>query len=177
MYFPWDWMRKWNRTEWERRTKLFDGFVAYFGFDRMAWAESVGSYERLLYGRHSYNNVANSCYYPHGWKEPENVPEHDHGLLFKKVRTSQIVYVNQPYSFDRAKLEEWCNERNLIYVICDKKYSFYYPDNTDMVLVMSNDTYIEYFDLPDWPLRWDVSTGDRMKSIIPIYGKAKERTQ
>ena len=84
------------------------------------------------------------------------MPEHDHGLLFKKARTSQIVYVNQPYRFDRAKLEEWCNERSLIYVTCDKRHSFYYPDNTDMVLVMSNDTYIEYFDLPDWPLRWDL---------------------
>ena len=82
------------------------------------------------------------------------MPEHDHGLLFKKSGTSQIVYVNQPYSFDRTKLEEWCNERSLIYVICDKKYSFYYPDNTEMVLVMSNDTYISCFDLTYWPQRW-----------------------
>ena len=154
LYFPWDWMRKWNRTEWEERTKLFDDFVMYFGFDRMAKAGSVGSYERLLYGKRSYNNVANSCYYPHGWKEPEDVPEHDHSLLFKKSGTSRIVYVNQPYGFDRVQLEEWCNERNLIYVICDKKYSFYYPDNTDMVLVMSNDTYISCFDLTYWPQRW-----------------------
>ena len=98
--------------------------------------------------------MANSCYYPHGWKEPEDVPEHDHSLLFKKSGTSRIVYVNQPYGFDRVQLEEWCNERNLIYVICDKKYSFYYPDNTDMVLVMSNDTYISCFDLTYWPQRW-----------------------
>lgn len=32
--------------------------------------------------------------------------------------------------------------------------SFYYPDNTDMVLVMSNDTYISCFDLTYWPQRW-----------------------
>ena len=154
LYFPWDWIRKCDRTEWERRAKLFDDFVMYFGFDRMAKAGSVGSYERLLYGKRSYNNVANSCYYPHGWKEPEDVPEHDHSLLFKKSGTSRIVYVNQPYGCDRVQIEEWCNERNLIYVICDKKYSFYYPDNTDMVLVMSNDTYISCFDLTYWPQRW-----------------------
>ena len=136
------------------RMRLFDDFIGYFGFDRMAWAESVGSYERLLYGKHSYNNVANSCYYPHGWKEPEDVPEHDHSLLFKKTGTSQIVYVNQPYEFDKQELEKWCNERDLIYVICDTRYSFYCPNVTEMVLIMSNDTYIDYFNLPKWPLRW-----------------------
>lgn len=61
-------------SEIDSRMKLFDDFVTYFGIDPMAWGESVGSYERLLYGRHSYNNVANSCYYPYGWKKPEDVP-------------------------------------------------------------------------------------------------------
>lgn len=157
---------KWNKIEYpwknlrisninmDSRMKLFDDFVNCFGFDQMAWAESVGSYERLLYDKRSYNNVADSCYYPHGWKKPENLPEHDHSLLFKKSKTSQIVYVNQPYGFDRLRLEEWCNERDLIYVICKRKYSFYCPDSTDMVLIMSNDTYIDYFDLLHWPLRW-----------------------
>lgn len=164
--YPWTGI-KIPDSEIESRMKLFDEFVKYFGFDRMARAESVGNYERLLYGKHSYNNVAGSCYYPHGWKEPEDVPDHDHGLLFKKNRTSQIVYVNQPYEFDRMQLEEWCNDRNLIYVICDKKYSFYYPDNTDMVLIMSNDTYINYFDLPHWPQRWQEKNAG-MKGIIDL---------
>jgi len=152
--YPWKGL-KIPDSEIDSRMKLFDDFVTYFGFDRMARAESVGSYERLLYGKRSYNNVKDSRFYLHGWKEPEDVPEHDHGLLFKKNRTSQIVYVNQPYEFDRIQLEEWCNERNMIYVTCDKKDSFYYPDNTEMVLIMSNDTYIEYLNLPHWTQRWN----------------------
>lgn len=151
--YPWKGINIPN-SEIDLRMKLFDDFVTYFGFDRMARAKSVGSYERLLYGKRSYNNVKDSCYYSHGWKKPENVPGHDHSLLFKKSRTSQIVYVNQPYNFDRVQLEKWCNERSLIYVICDKKYSFYYPENTDMVLIMSNDTGIDYFNLPGWPQKW-----------------------
>ncbi len=152
--YPWMGM-KIPDSEIDLRMKLFDDFVTYFGFDRMANGGNAGSYERLLYGRRNYNNVKDSRYYPHGWKEPENVPEHDHGLLFKKTGTRQIMYVNQPYGFNRAQLEEWCNERNLIYVICDKKYSFYYPDNTDMVLIMSNDTYINYLTLSEWPRKWE----------------------
>ena len=137
------------------RMGLFNDFVDYFGFDQMAWAESVGSYERLLYGKRSYNNVANSCYYLNGWKKPERVPDDDHGIVFKTKGTSRIVHVSQPYAFDRVEIEEWCDKRELIYVICDKKYSFYYPDNTDMVLLMSKDTYIDYLKIPRWPLRWE----------------------
>lgn len=153
--YPWKKL-KMPDSQVDLRIKLFNDFVTYFGFDRMAWGERIGSYERLLYGKRSYNNVANSCYYLHGWKEPEDVPESDHSLLFKKSGTSKIMYVNQPYEFDKVQLEKWCNERNLIYVICGKRYSFYYPNNTDMVLVMSNDTYIDCFDLPQWPLCWEM---------------------
>lgn len=38
-------------SEIDSRMKLFNDFVTYFGFDRMARAESVGSYERLLCSR------------------------------------------------------------------------------------------------------------------------------
>lgn len=65
--YPWKGINIPN-SEIDLRMKLFDDFVTYFGFDRMARAKSVGSYERLLYGKRSYNNVANSCYYLHGWK-------------------------------------------------------------------------------------------------------------
>lgn len=94
------------------------------------------------------------CSYGAPWRIKDKIPDDDHGRLFKKQGTKQIVYVNQPYGFNKEKLEQWCNERELIYVICDKKHSFYYPDNTDMVLVMSNDTYIDFLNLPGFPIRW-----------------------
>ena len=45
--YPWKGINIPN-SEIDLRMKLFDDFVTYFGFDRMARAGSVGSYERLL---------------------------------------------------------------------------------------------------------------------------------
>lgn len=146
---------KWDKIEypWNEmgNRELFDEFIQFFGFDRMAFSGFVGSYERLLYGKRTYNNVKGG--YGSYCRTEDMIPDCDHGRLFKRQGTKQIVYVNQPYGFDKEALEKWCNERELIYVICDKKHSFYYPDNTDMVLIMSNDTYIDFLKLPGFPYR------------------------
>lgn len=133
--------------------ELFEEFVKYFKFDRMALPSFVGDYGRLLNGKRTYNNV--KCEYGTHYRITDKIPDDDHGRLFKRQGTSQIVYVNQPYGFDREKLEKWCNERDLIYVICERKYSFYYPENTDMILIMSNDTYIKFCDLEGFPWKWE----------------------
>lgn len=134
----------------DNRVKLFEEFVQFFGFDRMAIAVSVKSYEKLLHGNRSYNHAIrydDNCF--------DDVPQHDHARIFKIKGTDRLVYVNQPYSFDKEKLEKWCNKRDLIYVICNKKYSFYYPYNTEMVLIMSPDTYVAFGDIPEFPRRWE----------------------
>ena len=145
-----------SKEEYEHKEKLFFDFIKCFGFDRMAHCDRVGSFERLLHGKRSYNHVANLYWYPKGWKDLEEVPDHNHGLLFKIKGSRRLVYVNQPYQFDKDKLETWCNERNLIYVICDKKYSFYYPKNTEFILIMSNDTYVVFSEIfKDFPRKWE----------------------
>lgn len=136
----------------DNRKELYNEFIEFFGFNKMAFADGVGSYERLLYGLRSYNNTKLN----YNWGRPlENVPDHDHARVFKIQGTDRIVYVNQPYQFNKERLEKWCVQRNLVYVICDKKYSFYYPERTELILIMSNDTYIDFLNFSEFPRRWE----------------------
>ena len=140
-----------TKEEWEIRNKNFQNFIEYFGFDLMSDIREVGSFERLLNGDRSYNNTRNVFRY----YNPDKFPDRDHSWVFKIRGTKKIVFVNQPYQYDLQKLEDWCNERNLVYVICHDKNSFYYPGNSNMVLVMSQDTYMEFLKLEDFPRRWE----------------------
>ncbi len=149
--YPWCHLSECKTCDIGKCMELFNEFVQFFGFDRMCMAESVGSYDRLLHGCKTYNNT--QLNYNH-FRNYENVPEHDHARIFKIKGTNRILYVNQPYQFDQNKLEKWCNERGLFYVICDRKYSFYYPEHTEMVLIMSMQTYNEFLRIPYFPLKW-----------------------
>ena len=133
---------------------LFNNFIDFFGFDRMTGPlfDSVRDFGRFLQGNKSYNNVKVPGKEYRSW---DKMPDCDHGRVFKIQGTKKIVYVNQPYQFNKKDLEQWCNERNLIYVICDKKYSFYYPGNTEMILIMSNETYIDFLEIPGFPAKWE----------------------
>lgn len=158
VHFPWGWMKRSEgitSEEYQRREQLFHSIVDYFGFDTMAYENSdIQSFERFLSGKRSYNNVAGSIYYLHGWRKPDRVPDRDHPIILKTKGTNNIVYINQPYDFKLKELETWCNERNLIYVLCDKSWSFYYPDNTEIILIMSSDTYVNYVkNIQDFPWR------------------------
>lgn len=137
------------------RIANFNHFIGYFGFDLMSYGGyPIGSYERLLFGKKSYNNTSNFYHGEYG----ENFPDRDHCMIFKTKGTKRIVLVNQPYQFDKKKLEDWCNERNLIYVECEEKYSFYAPKITKMVMVMSDETYIKLIENPEFvkfPRHWD----------------------
>ncbi len=151
--YPWCHISECNTCEISGCMQLFEEFTQYFKFDTMAVPGFVGSYERLLHGKRTYNNV--KCQYGSHLRERDEVPDSDHARIFKRKGTNQVMYVNQPYGFDLEKLEQWCNERDLIYLICDKKYSFYYPNNTDLILIMSNNTYIDFLELPEFPRRWE----------------------
>jgi len=140
----------------DNRKEIFEEFIKFFGFDRITIPYHVGSYSRFLHGSCSYNNVQIA---DNGYRLVDRLPDCDHGRAFKKQGTNQIVYVNQPYQFKRENLEQWCNERELYYVICDRKYSFYYPNNTEMVLIMSMSTYNEFLRIPKFPLRWKMGEG------------------
>lgn len=144
-----------TKTDLELRMDNFNHFIQYFGFDLMSYERTVGSFERFLYGEKSYNNTSNRFSPPY---QEEEFPDRDHSVIFKTKGTKRIVFVNQPYQFDKKELEEWCNERNLIYVDCEEKYSFYAPGVTNMVMVMSNDTWLEFLENPqytEFPRCWD----------------------
>lgn len=140
------------------RKNNFVNFIEYFGFDLMSDIRDVGSFERLLYGERSYNNTRNVFSY----YNPDKFPDRDHSMVFKIKGTKKIVFVNQPYHFDLDKLENWCKERNLIYVNCHDTNSFYYPGNSCMVLVMSQDTYMEFLKLYKFPTRWENCVEDNI---------------
>lgn len=142
-----------DKTGTELRKALFSNFVKYFEFDLMSYERSVGSFKRLLYGKRSYNNTSNLYHPPY---DGEKFPDRDHSMIFKKKGTDRIIFVNCPYQFDKEKLEVWCNERNLIYVVCDKARSFYYPYKSEMIMVMSENTYLDllYSDLA-FPMYWN----------------------
>lgn len=142
-------------TENTLRMMNFQHFINYFGFDLMSYERTVGSFERLLHGEKSYNNTTNRFHPPY---REEELPDRDHSVIFKVKGTKRIVFVNQPYQFDKKKLEDWCNEGNLIYVDCEEKYSFYAPGVTNMVMVMSNDTYINFLEdhrYVEFPRHWN----------------------
>lgn len=145
-----------SKKEWEIRNKKFLNFVEYFGFDCMSDIRTVGSFEKLLNGERSYNNTSNLHY---GYN-PEKFPDRDHSMVFKIKGTKKIVFVNQPYKYNLQRLKTWCNERNLIYVICHDENSFYYPGHSNMILVMSNDTYIDFLELTEFPSVWEENIGE-----------------
>lgn len=130
----------------DNRVRLFNDFIKYFEFDRVSDNTMVGSMERLLCGKRSYNNTP----YKYGLTFDE-VPDHDHARLFKKQGTNQIMYVHHPYKYDLSKLEEWCNKRDLIYVVMEQEDSFYYPGHSYMILIMSNDTYANFYNSYGFP--------------------------
>lgn len=137
----------------KERQRLFNEFVTFFGLDRISMPEMVGSYKRLLYGERTYNNT--KLGYDHCVRQ-EYPPRSDHARLYKQQGTNRIIHVDQPYEFNKEELEEWCNERELIYVVCGKEKSFYYPGCTHLILIMSNDTYIELCNIPGFPSEWEV---------------------
>lgn len=163
-----------SKEERKLRENLFYSFANFFGFNKMANYCEVGSFERLLYGEKSYNNTKNLS---HGYN-PEKLPEKDHAYLFKINKTKKIVLVNQPYQFNIDILEKWCNERDLIYVIYDKKYSFYYPNGTEMVLIMSSDTYCDFTrDIPTFPKNdfgYDAARAIRLISLDKVEEKSRK---
>ena len=132
---------------------LLTQFIQYFDFDRQAYGERIGSYERFLNGKNSYNSTKLSYSHDRNYDE---LPDHDHVRYFKKAGTKDVVVVNQPYQFDKTELDQWCSERNLKYLICQKSHSFYYPRHSEMILIMSQNTYEHYQTIKDdFPKRWE----------------------
>ena len=69
-------------------------------------------------------------------------PRLDHFTAFR-TRDRNRIYVYHPYSWtddNAGTLMSWCAKRDIIYLICPQSLSFYFPDCTQMIILMSKDT-------------------------------------
>ena len=149
--FPWPWMKDLQvdgKNVYKHRKAIFNELYKSLDLNQMAYdCYGIRSFEKFLNGSQYYNTGR-------GW---ESVPNSDHAIFLRKKGTRHIIYVNQPYGLNLERLETWCNTRNLIYVVLDKSWSFYYPNETEIVLIMSNDTYVHYVEnIPGFPLKYQL---------------------
>ena len=71
-------------------------------------------------------------------------PRLDHFTAFR-TRDRNRIYVYHPYSWtddNAGALMSWCAKRDVVYSICPKSLSFYFPDCTQMIILMSKDTHV-----------------------------------
>lgn len=131
----------------EYRLKIFYDFVQYFGFDAMTHGAWVVNHEKYFACDRSYNTGKGVC---------QGVPFDfgDHGYTFWKKGTKLRIFVSHPYQFSIERLELWCNQRELHYIVCPKARSFYFPTVTDMILIMHGDLYLDCLErMQGFPLR------------------------
>lgn len=139
----------------DNRYQLFKDFINYFKFDRISNETAVGDMNKFLNGLRTYNNTSS---YWSGLSYDE-VPNRDHASVFKKQGTRQIVFVHHPYEYNLQKLKDWCNERDLVYVVMEQDDSFYYPGHSYMILIMSRNTYTEFSELYGFPITFYANYG------------------
>ena len=139
--YPWPWLCQ------PERIAIFNEIVKSLNLDQMAWdCYMIKDFGKFLNGSQYYN----------AGRGFDSVPRSDHAVILRKKRTRHIIYINQPYGFDLEQLEEWCNVRELNYLICDKSWSFYYPGETEIIMIMSSDTYVHYVEnMPDFPMKFE----------------------
>lgn len=128
---------------------LFEQFIDTFGFDQYMWNPWPRNFGKFLWGDRSYNAESMLDKLP---------PYKDHACAFKVKGTTKIMYVFHPYYYPEdhmQQLEQYCNDRDLIYIVCPKCHSFYCPGEANMVMLMSNDTYIDYLSIPGFPTYWE----------------------
>lgn len=146
---------------WRRNKKAVRDFISTFGFDRYGYAHSgsivhAGKFLRCETG---YNSKTR---YP--YQRFDAPPCLDHSLIFHKTGTTRRMWVYHPYIPCLAacdipefilELEIWCNERGIIYVFCPQSKSFYYPGKSYMVMLMSEETYVDCLSIPGFPQEFE----------------------
>lgn len=145
---------------WGPGEKEFRDFVATFGFDMFARAGrgSVVRAGKFLRCEKGFNQPTRKWY--------SRAPHYDvppclgNSLVFQKSGTHRRMWVYHPYipHYEAStpgelvqKLEPWCNERGIIYVFCPQSKSFYYPGKSYMVMLMSEETYVDCLSIPGFP--------------------------
>lgn len=115
------------------RVEKYKQFISDFRLWWIGEYNRIGKMGKFLDGASGYNNTGKGMFtdYP---------PCNYHPLIFKGDSIVPI-YVYHPYYIDKNELEQWCNEREIIYCICNPDKSFYYPGRSYMVLLMSECCY------------------------------------
>lgn len=145
---------------WGNDEKGFRNFVTTFGFDRYARVGSTsivdpGKFLRCDRG-YDTNWRCKSCDVPPGL---------DHAMAFHRSGTKRRLLVCHPYIPNHIAaapheyeqiLETWCYSRDIIYVFCPKVLSFYNPGATYMVLLMSENTYVDCLSVPGFPQNFEM---------------------
>lgn len=124
----------------DNRVELYTHFLEDFEIKKVSYCSSFEGYMgKFLNGDRSYNNTGKSIVF-------DKPPYNDHAIICKSQKSP--IYVFHPYYINKEKLEDWCNKRDIIYCICDPHKSFYYPEHSYMVLLMSEQSY-QYFNTLD----------------------------
>ena len=130
--------------------EMFDEFIKRFGFNQYILSPWPKHFDRFMNGDKSYNAGK--------WKFEELPPYRDHAVAFREKSTNRIMYVFHPYVYSEdqvMELEKYCNKRGLIYLVCPETKSFYYPGSTKMILIMSENTYLDFLSVPGFPEEWE----------------------
>lgn len=137
-------------SRWGTNEKEFRDFVAAFGFDRYARAPIINNAWKFLNCKKGANPVMSYSFF-------EEPPYLEHSVAFHKTGTTRRMWIYHPYIprkpsctlFEVTEaLESWCNVRDIVYVLCPPNESFYAPNWTHMVMLMSASTYTDCLSIP-----------------------------
>jgi len=144
MRYPYDFLEDNERKK--NQIQIFDRWVR----DNKITKQIEKSYwTNLLPGskRHMKKDAIDWGYYPkiYGNKPPYD----DHFLLFKDVHGDR-VYVYQPYNCNQEKILSWAEKKGISVMFYDKKYSWYYNNNTYLIELRIKDSikFKEYLRKP-----------------------------
>ena len=121
--------------------KLLNRFAELFGFDSCAWYERPYSLVKLLNGSSSYNagNTFDTSAYCGEWL--------DHGEAYRIKGTKRVVVVGHdygPYEHIYDAVKRNVEPLNLRAVVFKRELSWYYPGQTSLVMIMTDET-LDYY--------------------------------
>lgn len=120
--------------------KLLTNFSQEYGFDRCAEYDRPHSLVRLLNNDRAYNAGIS-------YDSPDSSQWLDHAQLFRDQQTGRTVVTGQnygSYADTKAKIAPVIKSLSLRAVLFDRKESWFYPQQTMLVMVMTPTTYIAY---------------------------------
>ncbi|MCL0330646.1 hypothetical protein [Apilactobacillus xinyiensis] len=119
--------------------KLLKRFIEYFQVSEYRIYTPVHSLKKLLEGRSSYNSGKRF-----------DIPDDfrtivDHGELYRN-KAKDIVLVGHNYDVPVSRLKQICSDLGLEFIVFGSEHSWYYPNHTSLILLMTPITKSHYLD-------------------------------